>query len=151
MNKIFRYFFLPLIILVGMLSSAAGQSNHYYYQYESPDAVVYLPAPPDKDDVAFLDDEIQWEWGKTLRNTDRGKIAMTHIRYINPLPKNTAELLSRFKTVIVAELNTGQMASYLQSKVPNLNICHINKVQGQPFLVQEIVDGVKNIMMEEEL
>jgi len=53
--------------------------------------------------------------------------------------------------VIVAELNTGQLASYLQSKIPNLNICHINKVQGQPFLVQEIVDGVKNIMMEEEI
>ena len=84
-------------------------------------------------------------------NNEGIRIAMTHIRYINPLPKNTAELLSRFKTVIVAELNTGQLASYLQSKIPNLNICHINKVQGQPFLVQEIVDGVKNIMMEEEI
>ena len=87
-----------------------------------------------------------------LQRRCAGSVApMTHIRYINPLPKNTAELLSRFKTVIVAELNTGQLASYLQSKIPNLNICHINKVQGQPFLVQEIVDGVKNIMMEEEL
>ena len=87
----------------------------------------------------------------TRLNNEGFKLAMTHFRYINPLPKNTAELLSRFKTVIVAELNTGQMASYLQSKIPNLNICHINKVQGQPFMVQEIVDGVKNIIMEEEL
>lgn len=105
-------------------------------------------------------DTIILGWGSTYghildavnRLNDEGfKIAMTHIRYINPLPKNAAELLSRFKTVIVAELNTGQLASYLQSKIANLNICHINKVQGQPFLVQEIVDGVKNIMMEEEL
>ena len=87
----------------------------------------------------------------TRLNNEGVKIAMAQLRYINPLPKNTAELLSRFKTVIVAELNTGQLACYLQSKVPNLNICHINKVQGQPFMVQEIVDGVKNIMMEEEL
>ena len=105
-------------------------------------------------------DTIILGWGSTYGhildavnrlNNEGIKIAMTHIRYINPLPKNTAELLSRFKTVIVAELNTGQLASYLQSKIANLNICHINKVQGQPFLVQEIVDGVKNIMMEEEL
>ena len=105
-------------------------------------------------------DTIILGWGSTYGhildavnrlNAEGLKIAMTHIRYINPLPKNTAELLSRFKTVIVAELNTGQLASYLQSKIANLNICHINKVQGQPFLVQEIVDGVKNIMMEEEL
>ena len=105
-------------------------------------------------------DTIILGWGSTYGhildavnrlNNEGIRIAMTHIRYINPLPKNTAELLSRFKTVIVAELNTGQLASYLQSKIANLNICHINKVQGQPFLVQEIVDGVKNIMMEEEL
>ena len=105
-------------------------------------------------------DTIILGWGSTYGhildavnrlNNEGFKIAMTHIRYINPLPKNAAELLSRFKTVIVAELNTGQLASYLQSKIANLNICHINKVQGQPFLVQEIVDGVKNIMMEEEL
>ena len=105
-------------------------------------------------------DTIILGWGSTYGhildavnrlNAEGIRIAMTHIRYISPLPKNTAELLSRFKTVIVAELNTGQLAAYLQSKIPNLNSCHINKVQGQPFLVQEIVDGVKNIMMEEEL
>ena len=84
-------------------------------------------------------DTIILGWGSTYGhildavnrlNEDGYRIAMTHIRYINPLPKNTAELLSRFKTVIVAELNTGQLAAYLQSKIPNLNICHINKVQG---------------------
>lgn len=75
MNKIFRYFFLPLIILVGMLSSAAGQSNHYYYQYESPDAVVYLPAPPDTSSVLFAHDFNCWIWGKSMRNTPRGEQA----------------------------------------------------------------------------
>ena len=75
MNKIFRYFFLPIIILMGMLSSAAGQSNHYFYQYESPDAVVYLPAPPDTSSVLFAHDFNCWIWGKSMRNTPRGEQA----------------------------------------------------------------------------
>ena len=55
-------------------------------------------------------------------------------------------MLNRYKTVIVAELNEGQFADYLQAKNPNLNIKRINKVQGQPFLVHELVDGVNKIM-----
>lgn len=74
------------------------------------------------------------------------KVAFTHFRYINPLPANTGEILSRYKRVIVAELNTGQFADYLQSKYPAVNIQRINKVQGQPFLVQEVVDAVNNII-----
>ena len=74
------------------------------------------------------------------------RVAFTQFRYINPLPKNTAEILSRYKTIIVAELNTGMFADYLQSKFPNLDIRRINKIQGQPFLAQEIVDGVNKIM-----
>ena len=76
-------------------------------------------------------------------------VAMAQFAYINPLPRNTEEVLSRYSRVIVAELNAGQFATYLQSKIPQLNIRRINKVQGQPFLVQEIVDGVKNIMEEQ--
>ncbi len=73
------------------------------------------------------------------------KIDFAQFRYINPLPSNTSEVLSRYKTVIVAELNCGQFADYLQAKNPNLNIKRINKVEGQPFLVHEIVDAVKQI------
>ena len=74
------------------------------------------------------------------------RVAFTQFRYINPLPKNTADILARYKTIIVAELNTGMFADYLQSKFPNLDIRRINKIQGQPFLAQEIVDGVTKIM-----
>ncbi len=77
------------------------------------------------------------------------KLAMAQFRYINPLPKNTADVLNRFKTVIVAELNNGQFADYLQSKIPTLNICHINKTQGQPFMVQEIVNEINKLMEDE--
>ena len=74
------------------------------------------------------------------------KIDFTQFRYINPLPANTGELLGRYKTVIVAELNTGMFADYLQSKFPNLNIRRINKIQGQPFMTGEIVEAVNKIM-----
>ena len=74
------------------------------------------------------------------------KIDFAQFRYINPLPKNTADVLGNYKTVIVAELNDGQFANYLQGIYPKLNIKRINKVEGQPFLVHEIVEGVNKIM-----
>ena len=70
------------------------------------------------------------------------KVALAQFRYINPMPKNAIEDLSRFKRIIVAELNTGQFADYLQMHMPGHEILRINKVEGQPFLVKEIVDGV---------
>ncbi|MBO5054002.1 MAG: 2-oxoacid:acceptor oxidoreductase subunit alpha [Muribaculaceae bacterium] len=69
-------------------------------------------------------------------------VAFAHFRYINPLPKNALEVLSRYKNIIVAELNTGMFADYLQAKIPGKTIKRINKIQGQPFLVKEIVDSV---------
>lgn len=82
-----------------------------------------------------------------LNNTGKN-IAHAHFRYINPLPKNAIEELSRYKKIIVAELNSGQFADFLQSKMPKHEILRINKVEGQPFLVKEIVEGVTKIMEE---
>ena len=73
-------------------------------------------------------------------------VDFAHFRYINPLPKNTADILRRYRRVIVAELNTGQFADWLQCKYPDVKIERINKIQGQPFLVSEIVDRVKEII-----
>jgi 2-oxoglutarate ferredoxin oxidoreductase subunit alpha len=71
-------------------------------------------------------------------------VALAQFRYINPLPANTAEIFSRYKRIIVAELNTGQFADYLQARFPGADIRRINKVEGQPFLVSEIIEGVKS-------
>ena len=73
-------------------------------------------------------------------------MAFAHFRYINPLPANTGEIISRYKRVIVAELNTGMFADYLQAKFPGVEIKRINKIQGQPFLVSELVEGVIKLM-----
>lgn len=75
-------------------------------------------------------------------------VAFTHFRYINPLPANTAEVFARYRRIIVAELNTGMFADYLQSRFPNINFLRINKIQGQPFAVSELVGRTAKLMEE---
>lgn len=77
--------------------------------------------------------------------TREGKpTAFAGFRYINPLPANTAEVIRRYDRVIVAELNTGMFADYLQAKFPDVKFERINKIQGQPFTVNELVEKVAN-------
>ena len=68
---------------------------------------------------------------------------LAHFNYICPLPKNTREVLSQYKQIIVCELNTGQFASYLRAQFPDLKIEQYNEIQGQPFAVERIVNFVK--------
>ena len=78
---------------------------------------------------------------------DEGKsVALCHFDYINPLPKNTADIFARYKKIIVCELNSGQFADYLRAKLPQFSYLQYNKVQGQPFIVKEIVDAVNAIL-----
>ena len=79
----------------------------------------------------------------TRLNEEGTPVAFHQFRYINPLPKNALDVLRRYKNIIVAELNTGMFADYLQMHLPEKEIKRINKVEGQPFLVKEIVEGVK--------
>ena len=69
---------------------------------------------------------------------------LAHFNYICPLPKNTREVLSQYKRIIVCELNTGQFAAYLRAQFPDLKIEQYNEIQGQPFAVERIVNFVKN-------
>ncbi|MBQ7483396.1 MAG: 2-oxoacid:acceptor oxidoreductase subunit alpha, partial [Bacteroidaceae bacterium] len=47
-------------------------------------------------------------------NASGKKVAMAHFKYINPLPKNASEVLKKFKKVVVAEQNMGQLAAFLR-------------------------------------
>ena len=69
---------------------------------------------------------------------------LAQFNYICPLPKNTHEVLSQYKRIIVCELNTGQFAAYLRAQFPDLEIEQYNEIQGQPFAVERIVNFVKN-------
>lgn len=74
------------------------------------------------------------------------KVALAHFSYINPLPKNTAEVLRRYKKVVVAEQNMGQFAAYLRMKVDGFVPYQFNQVKGQPFVVSELVDAFEEIL-----
>ena len=69
---------------------------------------------------------------------------LAQFNYICPLPKNTREVLSQYKRIIVCELNTGQFAAYLRAQFPSLPIEQYNEIQGQPFAVERIVNFVKS-------
>ena len=69
---------------------------------------------------------------------DGHKIGLAHFDFINPLPKNTAEVLSGFKKRVVCELNLGQFVGYLRMKFPQFDYKQYNKVQGLPFTVIEL-------------
>ena len=74
------------------------------------------------------------------------KVAQTHFKYLNPLPKNTAEVLPRYKKVVVAEQNMGQLAAYLRMKVDHFTPEQFNQVKGQPFVVEELVNAFEDIL-----
>ncbi|MBO5380595.1 MAG: 2-oxoacid:acceptor oxidoreductase subunit alpha [Bacteroides sp.] len=76
------------------------------------------------------------------------KVALAHFRFINPLPKNTAEVLKRYKKVVVAEQNMGQFAGYLRMKVDGFVPYQYNEVKGQPFVVSELVEAFDKLITE---
>ena len=74
------------------------------------------------------------------------KVAQAHFKYLNPLPKNTAEVMKRYKKVVVAEQNMGQLAAYLRMKVDNFVPFQFNEVKGQPFTTSSLVANFEEII-----
>jgi len=74
------------------------------------------------------------------------KVALSHFKFINPLPANAADVLMRYKKVVVAEQNMGQLASWLRMKVDGFVPYQFNQVKGQPFVVNELVDAFNTII-----
>lgn len=77
-------------------------------------------------------------------NTEGKKTALAHFQFISPLPKNTEEVLRKYKKVIVAEQNNGQFAGYLSTKIEGLTLSRYNKVEGQPFIVSQLIEAFTN-------
>jgi 2-oxoglutarate ferredoxin oxidoreductase subunit alpha len=65
-----------------------------------------------------------------------------------PLPKNTNQVLNGFKKIVVCELNSGQFVNYLRMKYPMPNIHQFNKVQGLPFMINELTDKFNQLLEE---
>ena len=76
------------------------------------------------------------------------RVAQTHFSYINPLPRNTAEVMRRYKRVVVAEQNMGQLAAYLRMRIDGFAPLQFNQVKGQPFVVSELVEAFEKMVRE---
>ena len=81
-------------------------------------------------------------------NKEGKKVALAQFNYIKPLPKNSAEIIRKYKKVVVCELNNGQFANYLRSCVENVHYNQYNKSQGQPFTVSELKECFIKLMEE---
>ncbi|MCB0338623.1 MAG: 2-oxoacid:acceptor oxidoreductase subunit alpha, partial [Bdellovibrionales bacterium] len=93
-------------------------------------------------------------WGSTLGAISAGverarrsglKVSRLHLRHLNPLPRDLGAVLSRFKKVLVAELNSGQLLGIIRSKYL-IDAQGLNKIQGQPFKVAEIQTGIEEAL-----
>ena len=73
-------------------------------------------------------------------------IALTQFNYIHPLPKNTLELLNRYKKIVVCELNSGQFANYLRMNFQGIIFEQYNKLQGLPFTTLELESHFKTLL-----
>lgn len=73
------------------------------------------------------------------------KVAQAHLRYLNPMPRNTGEVLKRYRKVLVPELNTGQLRLLLRGEFL-VDAVGLNKIQGRPFLVSEIEAKIEQLL-----
>lgn len=74
------------------------------------------------------------------------KVGLAHFNYINPLPANSADIFSKYKKIVVCELNLGQFVSYLRYMLPQFKYLQYNKIQGMPFAVEDIKENVLKIL-----
>ena len=71
------------------------------------------------------------------------EVSFAHFEYIKPLPRNTETVFAGFEKIIVCELNSGMFCAYLRGLFPDKDFRQYNKVQGQPFLVSELVEAIR--------
>jgi 2-oxoglutarate ferredoxin oxidoreductase subunit alpha len=97
-------------------------------------------------------------WGGTRGTTQAAveelqkvgkKISLAHFHYIMPLPKNTHQVLSSFKKIVVCELNAGQFVNYLRMIEPDFRYYQYNKVQALPFTNNELITKFSQLLQED--
>lgn len=83
---------------------------------------------------------------KQMNDEGYKNVGYAHFNYINPMPKNTAAILSKFKKILVCELNSGQFASILKIKHSKFEFLQFNKVQGLPFANDDLIQKFKELV-----
>ena len=93
-------------------------------------------------------------WGGTYGSTHAAvkkaqaegmKVSLAHVRYIHPFPKNLEEVMGNFKQILIPELNNGQLRDLIRMKF-RVETHGLNKVQGLPFKVSELVSEITRLV-----
>lgn len=137
---------------------STNPENHNLMVHERAEKVALIPVPDlevegDKDDADLLIVGFGSTYGHLhsamMQLRKEGyKVALAQLKYVNPLPKNTADVLLKYNKVVVAEQNLGQLAAVLRAKVDNFVPYQYNEVKGQPFVVAELVKNFKEIIQK---
>ncbi len=72
-------------------------------------------------------------------------VSQAHLRHLSPMPANTGDVLRKFKQVLIPELNTGQLRLLIRGKYL-VDAVGINKVQGKPFMVEELESMIESLV-----
>ena len=135
---------------------STNPENHDLMTRKRAQKIANIPVPDlevlgDKEDAELLIVGFGGTYGHLRASMEEmrasgKKVAMTHFRYINPLPKNTEDVLKKYPKVVVAEQNMGQLAGWLRMKVDGFCPEQYNEVKGQPFKVAELVEAFNTII-----
>ena len=136
-------------------SPSSDAKNHQIMTNARRDKVAGIAVPDLKVEGSAQGDVLVVGWGSTYghllsavkRVHAQGKaVGLAQFSYINPLPANTAEVFSKFKHILVCELNDGQFANYLRAHFPQFSFNQFNKVEGLPFTSSELKDQIRTYL-----
>lgn len=81
----------------------------------------------------------------TILRNEGYDVAHAHLRYIRPFPKNLGEILKRYKTVLIPEMNTGQLARVIRDHYL-IDVKQHNKIQGTPITKSELLHTTRELL-----
>ena len=118
------------------------------------DGITSNIAPLEVDDPSGEADVLVLGWGSTFGpigaavrrvRARGGAVAQAHLRYLNPFPTNTGDVLRRYERVLVPEMNLGQLSLLLRAKYL-VDVINYNQVRGLPFKAEELADVIEDVM-----
>ena len=129
-----KLFFLPFLFVA--LTMTAREAHSYFKVSEMPDAVVFLPAPPQQDEMRFAYDTAQYQWGKRMRDTDRGAKAKADAEYSL---ERLAAIYSPVMGIDISKKNTPELWRLLGDATYTANMSCVNAkktyMRPRPYMV----------------